>query len=253
LNADVTRLTQVFANLISNAVRYTPPGGRIQLSAEVHGASLAARVSDTGIGIPGEMLPRIFDLFTQAQPATEHSNGGLGVGLTLARRLIEMHGGSITAESAGVGAGSTFTVSLPLAQGVECNPSLPRARTEADTRHRRILVVDDNIDAAETVALLLAQEGHETRVAHDGETALANAEEFHAEVVLLDLGLPGLSGLEVARRLRRQAHTPESVLLVALTGWGSEEDRRQAQSAGFDRHLVKPVELDKLLEAVRDG
>lgn len=253
LYADATRLTQVLANLVSNAVRYTPSGGRIRLSASVQADQLIVTVSDTGIGIPPEMLPRVFDLFAQVYPALDSSQGGLGIGLTLAKRLTEMHGGSIQAESAGPGAGSIFTVSLPLA-----TLPLPAAAPAQTTRTRlaaplRILVVDDNVDAAESLAFLLELEGHETRVAHNGHAAVAAAEEFQPHVGLLDVGLPDISGHEVARRLRASTRLSDPLVLIALTGWGSEQDRRQAQAAGFDHHLVKPVELVHLLDVIGES
>jgi CheY-like chemotaxis protein len=253
LYADATRLTQVLANLVSNAVRYTPSGGRIRLSASVQADQLIVTVSDTGIGIPPEMLPRVFDLFAQVYPALDSSQGGLGIGLTLAKRLTEMHGGSIQAESAGPGAGSIFTVSLPLA-----TLPLPAAAPAQTTRTRlaaplRILVVDDNVDAAESLAFLLELEGHETRVAHNGHAAVAAAEEFQPHVGLLDIGLPDISGHEVARRLRASTRLSDPLVLIALTGWGSEQDRRQAQAAGFDHHLVKPVELVHLLDVIGES
>ena len=247
LEADFTRLTQVVVNLLSNAARYTQPGGRIEISARTHGERVELEVCDTGIGIPADMLPRVFDPFTQAHPANESSHGGLGLGLTLARRLVAIHGGTLSAASDGVGAGSRFTVSLPAGRGTAAADEPVRAAPAA-TQPLRILIVDDNADAAETVAMLLGFAGHATRVAHSGEAALGCAEEFQPEVVLLDLGLPGLSGHEVARQLRRAARGP--LRLVALTGWGSEEDRRQAQAAGFDHHLVKPVAAELLLAAV---
>ncbi|HYM27892.1 MAG TPA: ATP-binding protein [Steroidobacteraceae bacterium] len=248
LAADFTRLTQVVVNLVSNAVRYTPPGGRIEISARTHEDRIELQVSDTGIGIPADMLPRVFDPFTQAHPAIESSQSGLGLGLTLARRLVAIHGGTLTAASDGIGTGSRFTVSLPAAAGTAATPGSVRAAPPAVAQPLRVLIVDDNADAAETVAMLLGLAGHAPRVAHSGEAALGCAEEFQPEVVLLDLGLPGLSGHEVARRLRRTARGP--LRLVALTGWGSDEDRRQAQAAGFDHHLVKPVAAELLLAAI---
>jgi signal transduction histidine kinase/CheY-like chemotaxis protein len=250
LFADATRLTQVLANLISNAVRYTPAGGQIRLSADIQADHLIVTVSDTGIGIPAEMLPRVFDLFAQVYPAMDSSQGGLGIGLTLAKRLTEMHGGSIQAQSAGPGAGSRFTVSLPLA--MQPPPAaVPAPATHGGTSEAlRILVVDDNVDAAESLAFLLGLEGHATRVVHSGLAAVAAAEEFQPHVGLLDIGLPDINGHEVARRLRASTRMSDQLVLIALTGWGSEQDRRQAEAAGFDHHLVKPVELAHLLEAV---
>jgi PAS domain S-box-containing protein len=240
LEVDPTRLAQVLANLLNNAAKYTPPGGRILLSAEREDSQITIRVTDTGIGIPAEMLPRVFDLFTQVGRSIDRSQGGLGVGLTLVRRLVELHEGSIEAESPGLDQGSTFTVRLPLAP----EPA-ETARTEEvlDLSSRgplRILVVDDNVDGAESLSMLLQLGGHETMQAHTGPDALTAAAAFRPELVFLDIGLPGANGYEVARRLRADPTLPRPVL-VALTGWGTEEDRRQAQAAGFDRHLVKPV------------
>jgi CheY-like chemotaxis protein/two-component sensor histidine kinase len=251
LDADHTRLTQVFANLISNSARYTPSSGRIQVRAGAQDETLVVTVSDTGIGIPKEMLTRVFDLFAQADEPTVQSQGGLGIGLALVRRLVQMHNGSISAESPGAGGGCTFTVRLPLASMPAASDSSSSGQSTPAAKRRRILVVDDNADAAETLKLLLELEGHDTRCAYTGESALTVAAEFVPDTVLLDIGLPGLSGYEVARKLRQETRLPESLLLVALTGWGSEEDRQQARAAGFDRHLVKPVELDKLREALR--
>ncbi len=246
LDADPTRLAQILANLLNNAAKYTPSGGRIQLTAEVEGSTLLVRVSDSGIGIPAEMLPRVFDMFTQVGRSIDHSQGGLGIGLTLVRRLLEMHGGSVDAESPGINQGSTFIVKLPLAERaeaavVETAPAAPRLA-------RHILVVDDNTDAAESLSMLLELEGHTTRVAHDGVSALAAAAEFVPDTILLDIGMPGMNGYETARRLR-DLHGP-SVRIIALTGWGAEENRRLAQEAGFDRHLVKPVDPIMLASAL---
>jgi signal transduction histidine kinase/GAF domain-containing protein len=246
LDADPTRLAQILANLLNNAAKYTPPGGRIQLSAEVEASTLIVRVSDTGIGIPADMLPRVFEIFTQVGRSIDHSQGGLGIGLTLVRRLLDMHGGSVEAESGGINQGSTFIVRLPLAERVEAPAAT--APPAASKSVRRILVVDDNRDAAETLAMLLSLEGHTTHVAHDGASALLAATEFDPDTVFLDIGMPGMNGYETARQLR-VAHGA-SLRIIALTGWGAEEDRRLAQEAGFDRHLVKPVDPAMLAAAL---
>jgi signal transduction histidine kinase/CheY-like chemotaxis protein len=247
LDADPTRLSQVFANLINNAAKYTPNGGRILISVDAESATapaLSVRVSDTGVGIPPDMLPYVFDMFTQVGRSIERAQGGLGIGLTLVRRLVEMHGGSVGAESPGSGQGATFVVTLPLAPPDQ--PSVASAEAAiAPPPGLRILVVDDNIDAAETLAMLLELRGNRTQVAHTGPEAVDAALAFHPEVVFLDIGLPGLNGYEVAQRLRADATLPQP-WLVALTGWGSEDDRRQARAAGFDRHLVKPVDAAKI-------
>ena len=246
LDADPTRLAQILANLLNNAAKYTPSGGRIQLTAEVEGSTLLVRVSDSGIGIPAEMLPRVFDMFTQVGRSIDHSQGGLGIGLTLVRRLLEMHGGSVDAESPGINQGSTFIVKLPLAERAEA--AVVETAPAAARLARHILVVDDNTDAAESLSMLLELEGHTTRVAHDGVSALAAAAEFVPDTILLDIGMPGMNGYETARRLR-DLHGP-SVRIIALTGWGAEENRRLAQEAGFDRHLVKPVDPIMLASAL---
>jgi signal transduction histidine kinase/ActR/RegA family two-component response regulator len=238
LDADPTRLAQIFANLLNNAAKYTRPGGRIQLAAEIDGATLVVRVSDTGIGIPEDMLTRVFDIFMQAGPSVDHSQGGLGIGLTLVRRLLEMHGGTVRAESGGPDKGATFVVTLPLAAQAELPAAVVNSAAPASAR--RILIVDDNADAADSLAMLLDLEGHSTRVENDGESALIAAAEFKPDTVFLDIGMPGMNGYETARRLR-EAHG-DSMRIIALTGWGAEEDRRLAHEAGFDRHLVKPVD-----------
>jgi PAS domain S-box-containing protein len=253
LHVDSTRLSQVFANLLNNAAKYTPPQGRIQLSAEVESDLLVVRVSDSGLGIPKDMLPKVFDMFTQVGHSIDRSQGGLGIGLTLVRRLVEMHGGSVEADSAGANSGSTFTVRLPLAgSDKEQDGAASIASVPPGPVALRVLVVDDNVDGAEALAMLLELNGHQARLAHDGREALSAAAEFRPHVVFLDIGLPEMNGYEVARTLRAQSLTPEPTL-VALTGWGTEEDRRQAQSAGFDRHLVKPVDTTKVMEVLKQA
>ncbi|HEX8200300.1 MAG TPA: ATP-binding protein, partial [Isosphaeraceae bacterium] len=246
LEADPVRLVQVLANLLTNAAKYTDPGGRIALEAtDEAGGSLVLRVRDSGIGIAPEMLARVFDLFAQAGPTA----GGLGIGLALVKSLVERHGGTITATSAGPGRGSEFTVRLP--RGARTVPERPPASDPRDTasahrppRPRRVLVVDDQVDAARSLARLLKGWGHEVHVAHDGPSALDAVEAQGPEVVLLDVGLPGMDGHEVARRLR--GRPGDGLRLVALTGYGQEEDRLRSQAAGFDDHLVKPVDPDDL-------
>jgi PAS domain S-box-containing protein len=249
VDGDPTRLQQVVGNLLTNAAKYTDPGGHILLTVRPEGTDVVLRVRDTGIGIPADMLPRIFDLFVQAERRLDRSQGGLGIGLTLVRRLVEMHGGSVTAHSDGPGKGSEFVVRLPALpedrQGELLRKRADDKQVVAPTARRRILVVDDNVDAAESLAVLLRLEGHEVRVACDGPAALAAALADPPEMVVLDLGMPGMDGFEVARRLRSQPG-PDGVLLVALTGWAQEEDRRRCYEAGFDGHLPKPVEWDAL-------
>ncbi|HEU4735028.1 MAG TPA: ATP-binding protein [Kofleriaceae bacterium] len=244
LDVDPTRLSQAFSNLINNAAKYTPPGGRIAITADVEAATLTVRVKDSGIGIPAEMLPYVFDMFTQVGRTIDRGQGGLGIGLTLVRRLIEMHGGSVIAESPGPARGSTFVVRLSLAEVAE--PAAAQAGDPArDADNLKILVVDDNIDAAEMLGMLLELRGYRTRLAHTGPAALAVAADFEPQVIFLDIGLPGLNGYEVAERLRASGRQPQPVL-VALTGWGTDEDRRQSKAAGFDGHLVKPVDIRQL-------
>jgi CheY-like chemotaxis protein len=246
LEADATRLAQVLANLLNNAAKYTEEGGRVRLTAERRGDEVVLRVSDNGLGIDPPMLPRIFEPFAQADNTLARSEGGLGIGLTLARSLVELHGGTIEAHSEGLGKGSEFVVCLPVPQDVG-QPSANGRPAEAGpvAAPRRILVVDDNGDAAESLALLLDSLGHDVRTARDGQAAVAMAAVFQPEVVLLDIGLPRLDGYEVARRLRGLLGLKET-LLVALTGYGQEEDRRRAEEAGFNSHLVKPADVAAL-------
>jgi len=246
LDADVVRLAQVLSNLLNNAARYTEAGGRIWIAAERAGGEVVIRVGDNGIGLAPEELTRIFDLFTQAAPGDFRSQGGLGIGLTLVRTLVEMHDGKVEAHSAGRGRGSEFVVLLPLPV-----PVPPRAPGDAKSNRRsappsrRVLVVDDNVDAAESLAMVLRLEGHDVEVAHSGPSALAAARIRPPEWVLLDIGMPGMDGYEVARTLRVEPGL-ENVTLVALTGWGQEEDRQRSKQAGFDHHLTKPVEPSTL-------
>jgi len=253
--ADPDRLAQVLANLLNNSAKYTKEDGRIWLSVDREGDEAVFRVRDTGIGIPAEMLSKVFDLFTQVDRSLDRSQGGLGIGLTLVRRLVEMHGGRVQATSAGPGLGSEFVVRLPAIIPVE-HPEHP-ADNGATVERRapascRVLVVDDNVDAAESLAMLLRFNGHEVRLAFEGPGALDAAVEFLPELVLLDIGLPGMDGFEVARRLRMGSNG-RKVLLVAMTGYSQEEYQRKSREAGFDYHLVKPVDprvLEELLGQV---
>jgi CheY-like chemotaxis protein len=247
VKADPARLAQVFANLLNNAAKYTPDGGRIRLSIAEEDGNAVVRIRDTGSGIPAEMLSKIFDLFTQVNNSLDRSQGGLGIGLTLVHRLVEMHDGTVQAFSDGSGQGSEFVVRLPL--HVE-EPALqpldaPEPIEPAATAACRVLVVDDNVDAADTLAMLLRVGDHEVRLVHDGLSAVDAARAFRPHVVLLDIGLPGLNGYEVARRLRDDPITKD-VLLVAVSGYGQDDDRRRSQQSGFDHHLVKPVDLTAL-------
>jgi CheY-like chemotaxis protein len=245
LDADPTRISQVFANLLNNAAKYTPAGGRIAIEADIDGPALRVRITDTGVGIPPDMLPYVFDMFTQVGRSIDRAQGGLGIGLTLVRRLVEMHGGTVVASSPGIGGGSTFAIELPLADEAAIVAPTPSTAAPA-ARALRVLVVDDNVDAAEMLAMWLELLGNQVDLAHTGPAALTAAAAFCPDVMFLDIGLPELNGYEVARRLRADP-TARQPLLVAVTGWGSDEDRRQARDAGFDHHLVKPVDSAKLV------
>ena len=245
VDADATRLGQIFSNLLNNAAKYSEREGRIELKAEVRGREVEVRIADAGVGIPQEMLPKIFEMFSQVDRSLEKSQGGLGIGLTLVKRLTEMHGGSVEASSSGPGMGSEFVVRLPVdlsepqGQPIESNgPSPPCAR-------RRILIADDNLDAAESLMELLQILGNDVCMANDGLEAVHAAGELKPDVILLDIGMPKLNGYEACRRIREQSWSGKTVL-IALTGWGQDEDRRRSSEAGFDHHLVKPVDLTAL-------
>jgi PAS domain S-box-containing protein len=242
LHADPTRMAQMLANLLTNSAKYTQQGGSIVLSARRQDEEVVISVADNGLGIPVDMMGRVFDMFTQVNQNLDRAQGGLGIGLALVKRLAEMHGGSIEAHSDGVDMGSTFTLRFPLAEGGAPAPEpTTLASSAVPSPGQRILVVDDNVDGAETLAMLLSLSGYQTRTAFDGPSALIAAEEFQPHVVFLDIGLPGMNGYEVARKLRADAGL-EATRLIALTGWGSEEDQRKSRAAGFDAHLTKPVE-----------
>jgi PAS domain S-box-containing protein len=244
--ADPTRITQVLTNLLNNSAKYTPDGGRIELSAERRGGDVVIRVVDNGIGIPREMLPAVFEMFTQVDRTLERTQRGLGIGLSLAKRLVEMHDGSIEGDSSGPGSGSTFTVRLPLSEGAA--PQSMRTETvQPRGSSRRVLVVDDNADGAEMLAMYLELAGNATRTAFDGRRALEVAREWAPEIVFLDIGLPDKNGYEVAKSLREDPAS-RSAVLVALTGWGSASDKRRADEAGFDAHLTKPVDVAAVKE-----
>jgi signal transduction histidine kinase len=251
ITGDLTRLAQVVSNLLNNAAKYTPRGGHIHLSAAAAGGQCILRVVDDGVGISAEMLPRVFDLFTQVDGTLDRAQGGLGIGLALVRKLVEMHGGRVWAESPGLGRGSTFSVSLPLSCAGDHQEDRPAdgRRRVAEVSGRRILVVDDNEDAAEALATLLSLAGHQTRTAADGPSALDVARAFSPEVVFLDIGLPGMDGYEVARQMRADPALSHATL-VALTGWGSEADRRRTEEAGFDVRLTKPAEVTEVNEVL---
>jgi signal transduction histidine kinase/FixJ family two-component response regulator len=247
LAADATRLAQVFSNLLNNAAKFTPPGGRLAVSAARDGDELVVRVRDSGIGIAPEQLPAVFEMFAQVDQSLERSQAGLGVGLTLARRLIELHGGGLTAHSAGLGHGSEFVVRLPLAQAsASTRHAAQGERHPGSVAGRRVLVVDDNQDFANSLALILRAMDNDVRVVHDGPAGLAAAREFRPDIAFLDIGLPGLNGYDLARHLREHPATATATL-VAITGWGQDKDRQRAFASGFDHHLVKPVETQRVL------
>jgi signal transduction histidine kinase/ActR/RegA family two-component response regulator len=248
-DADPIRLGQAFSNLLNNAVKFTEPGGKITVAAHVGGDAAAIAVSDTGIGIPPAMLPRAFEMFTQLQEYRDRTQGGLGIGLALARRLVELHGGTIEARSDGPGHGSVFTVRMPLAPAIERRPDRVFESHGAEPRRTcRVLVAEDNGDAAEMIRVMLELKGHDVRVAGDGLEAVALAREFDPAIAFLDIGMPKLDGYEAARQIR--ASLGERVVLVALTGWGQDEDKRRSREAGFDHHLTKPPEPELLIRLV---
>jgi PAS domain S-box-containing protein len=252
LEADPVRMSQVVGNLLANAAKYTEPGGRIWLTAHRDGNEAVLRVKDTGIGIAPEILPTVFDLFVQVAPAATRSQGGLGIGLMLVKNLVGMHQGTVEAHSDGLGTGSEFVVRLPLASQENAEPEAQDKGVQQQTPRRRVLVVDDNVDAADSLAMLLRLGGHEVQVAHGGPAALEMVNDYRPEIAFLDIGMPGMDGYEVARRLREQPGL-EGAVLVALTGWGQDEDKRRSNEAGFNQHLVKPVDpatLEKLLAEV---
>jgi PAS domain S-box-containing protein len=251
LDADPVRLSQVFLNLLNNACKYTEKGGHIWLTAERDVTDVVVKVRDTGIGIPPEHLPRVFDMFSQVESALERSQGGLGIGLALARGLVEIHGGGIEARSEGPGRGTELLVRLPVLTETPAPPPYqPESLNGRNSAARRILVVDDNRDSAESLADLLRLRGNEVETAYDGLAAVEAAERSRPDVVLLDLGMPKMDGFAVCRRIREQPWG-KGMVLIAQTGWGSQEDRRRSEKAGFDAHLVKPVEYAALLKLLR--
>lgn len=243
LSGDAARLTQLFGNVLTNACKYTPRGGEIDVCIETSSTKARVRIKDNGSGIPPDQIGKIFEMFTQVDRSLERSQGGLGIGLMLVKQIVEMHGGTVQAFSEGLGKGSEFVIDLPLAgaRAAIRDHSLPVPSMSA----RRILVVDDNKDAAQSLATLLALEGHDTQAAYDGMEALAAVEHQPPEVILMDIGMPGMSGHEVCRRIRA-CEWGQHVTVIALTGWGQEQDVQTSAQAGFDAHLVKPVDLEKL-------
>ncbi|MGH8323057.1 MAG: hybrid sensor histidine kinase/response regulator, partial [Steroidobacteraceae bacterium] len=261
IRGDFTRLTQVFANLLNNAAKYTPDGGSIEVEVRASNASVAIHIRDNGIGIPVELLPRIFDLFTQGQRPLDRADGGLGVGLALVHRIVSLHAGAVKAISAGAGRGSEFVVTLPRIDAEQAAPAPEEIsmsvapdsqQIERQPRRRRLMVVDDNRDAAESMSMLFELWGHEVICAYDGRAALEAAVKYRPDAVFLDIGLPGMDGYEIAERLRELPQSARTVL-VAITGYGQDEDRRRSREAGIDHHLVKPVApeaLHKLLDSL---
>jgi signal transduction histidine kinase len=254
LEADPTRLVQVICNLVNNAARYTERGGKIWLTITRERSELTLRVKDTGRGISPDLLSRVFDLFVQADDSPSRPTGGLGVGLTLVRSLVQQHGGTVRAESDGDGAGSEFIVRLPVLPSSTHYDQSGKTTSAVDSVRfgARILVVDDNRDAAETLAELLDLSGYEVRAAFDGRSGLDVADEFRPEVVFMDLGMPGLDGFETATQLRATEHG-RSLLLIAVTGYGAADDRRRTRECGFDAHLTKPIDPKSLLQLLRSG
>jgi signal transduction histidine kinase/ActR/RegA family two-component response regulator len=246
LDADPTRLSQVFLNLLHNAAKFTAPEGRVDLSAEVADGILTATVADSGIGIPRDKLPEIFDMFAQLDRSLDRAYAGLGVGLSLARRFVELHGGTLEAQSEGPGRGSQFVVRLPIVTAASPEAGVPGAvASNGETPQRRILIADDNEDFVDTFTMLLRSMGHEVYSATQGEEALDAAASLHPEIAFLDLGLPKLDGYALARKIRAMPQGPTTVL-VAITGWGQQHDKTRAQEAGFDHHLVKPVDISTI-------
>jgi CheY-like chemotaxis protein len=245
VEGDDVRLTQVLDNLLSNANKYTPDGGHIWVTVREGQGEAIVSVRDSGIGIAEDELPGVFELFAQVDPGIDRARGGLGIGLSLVKRLVEMHGGRVRAHSDGHGTGSEFIVYLPLLSQIAHPPDDEQAQPmPVPPAVLRIMVVDDNYDAAESMGLLVKLWGHETRIVHDGRSAVDLCRTFKPNVVLLDLGLPGMSGYEVARCLREEHG--DSMLLYALTGYGQTEDKERSKAAGFDHHLVKPIDPDTL-------
>jgi CheY-like chemotaxis protein/anti-sigma regulatory factor (Ser/Thr protein kinase) len=252
VKGDPARLAQIVSNLLTNAAKYTPPGGRVTIAAAREGADVVLRVQDTGIGIAPDVLPHVFDLFVQGGQSIDRAQGGLGLGLSIVKSLVERHGGTVSAHSDGPNRGSEFVVTLPLAVDHASQVDAPNVRPPAQVPSRvapRILVVDDNHDAAEMLSEILRARGYETRIAHDGPEALRVASAFKPEAAFLDIGLPVMDGYELASRLR-EIPGLSTVRLVAVTGYGQDSDRRRTKAAGFEHHMVKPVNLEALEDLV---
>jgi CheY-like chemotaxis protein/two-component sensor histidine kinase len=251
LEGDHTRLSQVFGNLLTNAAKYTPEGGSVALTVTTTARDIVVSVRDTGIGIPTHMLDRVFEMFSQVDEGSDASLRGLGIGLSLVKRLVEMHRGTVTAHSEGRGRGSEFVVTLPLAAASAPRPHTSAARPATSASSHRVLVVDDDRDSADSLAMVLRAAGHATATAHDGVEAVERAEHFRPDVILLDIGLPRMNGHEACRSIRALPWARD-LFIVALTGWGQEADRQQTRDAGFDLHLVKPVDPAGLLAALHE-
>jgi CheY-like chemotaxis protein len=253
VDGDLARLSQVVLNLLNNAIKYTPDGGRIEVEAAREAELAIVRVKDTGIGMSADLLPRVFDLFVQGERTLDRAEGGLGLGLTLVKRLVTLHGGDIVALSEGRGRGSEFVIRIPaLTQKPATSRTDLAARPLQPREHKRVLVVDDNRDSADTMAALLRAWGHDVRTLYDGQSMLSIVDEYEPDVVLLDIGLPKINGYELARQLR-QSGGSRRIVLVAVTGYGQDDDRRRVREAGFDHHLLKPLEpeaLEKIIDSV---
>jgi len=252
VDADATRLTQIVANLLNNAAKYTPEGGHIQVLAERDGDEAVITVQDSGIGLSPDMLPRVFDMFAQVDRSMERAQGGLGIGLALVKRLVDMHGGSVHATSDGPDRGCRFVVRLPLIRAPARAPRLDAGHelTAQETDGLRVLVVDDNVDSAESLSQVMQILGYPVAVGHDGVEAVEMAATWRPAVALLDIGMPRMSGLEAARAIR-ELPGGDRLWLIALSGWGQTEDRRKSREAGFDHHFVKPVDVEVLIELIR--
>jgi CheY-like chemotaxis protein len=251
IDADATRATQVFSNILNNAAKFTERGGRITVTVSQDAGSALVSVLDSGIGIPQEFLTRVFEMFSQVDQSTARRGNGLGIGLSLVRGLVELHGGTVEARSAGLGLGSEFLVRWPMVEPVVGDATAGEPNAAAPKTRHRILVIDDNRDSAASLAALLGLKGNETRCAYDGLEGLKVAADFQPDIVLLDIGMPGLDGIETGRRIREQPWGKD-IVLIALSGWGQERDKRESQAAGFNHHLVKPVDLREL-EALLDS
>jgi CheY-like chemotaxis protein len=246
VHGDPARLVQCLANVLTNAAKYTDPHGEIRIESRDEDTEAVVTITDNGVGIPSELLPRLFELFVQSARTLDRSQGGLGIGLSVVKRLVEMHGGHVSARSGGPGQGSSFEIRLPLAErDVEPSTATPRVTVAP----QKVLVVDDNEDAAKTLAMILSLDGHEVQTVFSARAALEQAREFEPDVVLLDIGLPEMDGYEVARRIRKEPDL-KPVRLVALTGYGQTEDLQRTHAAGFDAHLVKPVDMRALHDAL---